>query len=266
LLNQPETGFLLSKWYLDCVDADGNLFIGYSADLEWNRIRIRYSNSLVHFHNSDVKEQKSLRQFPVPVSNSNRLTWTVPTWNIHASWDRIDPPISSKLLENDSGFIRWNCHLPKAQSNVTIDGKLVRGLGYAEKLELTIKPWNLPFHELHWGRYLSETDTIIWITWTGDEDFSVLFHNGKSFSDAIVCESEVQFNQGLSHLNFTDTIDLRKGSLNDTAFSRLTRVAKLFPGKVARTFENKWRSRGTLKTGENTLGTGWAIHEVVKWK
>jgi len=267
LLNRPETNFFLSKWYLDCVDANGNLFIGYSASLTWNRIRIHYTDGIEYFNDSGVKEQKTLKPFPTPIMNSNRLTWIVPAWDIHASWDRIDPRIYDELLDNNSGFIHWNCCFPKARSEVIIRGKnRIQGLGYAEKLELTLKPWNLPFHELHWGRFLSKTDTVIWIAWFGREEFSILFHNRKTFSDVIIAENEVQFNQGLCHLIFSDTIDIRKGPLNDTALSHLTRLRTFFPRKIARTFENKWRSKGILQTRGNRLSKGWVIHEVVKWE
>lgn len=249
------------------MDANGNLFIGYSAELRWNRIRIHFTNGFEYFDDSGLNEQKTLKYFPRPDMNSEHLTWTLPTWNIRASWDRIDPRILSELLHNDYGFIQWNCHFPRAQSVISISGKeSIRGLGYAEKLELTIKPWNLPFHELHWGRYLSENDTIIWIAWFGRENFSILYHNGKPFSDAIIAENEVQFNQGLNRLAFNDTIDLRKGSLKDTALSHLTKITKLFPKQIIRTFENKWRSKGTFKIGGKALSKGWVIHEVVEWK
>jgi hypothetical protein len=109
--------FSLNKWYLDCVDTRGNVFIGYSAVLKWKKIR----------------------------------------------------------------------------------------LNYAEKLEMSVKPWKLPLAELRWGRFLSETDTIVWIDWQGEMPVNWVFYQGNPVSQAVVGDDFVSINRGEILLQFSDS-------------------------------------------------------------
>ena len=48
------------------------------------------------------------------------------------------------------------------------------GTGYAERLELSIRPWRLPIRELRWGRFVSEGASMAWIDWQGADPTEVI--------------------------------------------------------------------------------------------
>ena len=58
---------------------------------------------------------------------------------------------------------------------------------------------------------------------------------------------------------------LRSGQLGQNVFAEVSRLATLLPHTMLSVDECKWRSRAVLQT-ENAATSGWAIHEVVRWK
>lgn len=140
------------------------------------------------------------------------------------------------------------------------------GLGYTECVELSLKPWELPFQKLKWGRFLSEKHTLIWIDWNGPSPARWLFHNGTEVVATKMSDRSIVFNSGDSTLTFGDITVLREGSLLATLFSKFDWLQELFPVRILDTIERKWVSRGVLSTRNNTSCTGWIIHEIVEWK
>jgi hypothetical protein len=139
------------------------------------------------------------------------------------------------------------------------------GLGYAECLTLSILPWKLPLHELYWGRFLSEQDAVVWVDWRGPHNSRVAVHNGEDCWVHSLTESEIVIGNSGSRLQLDRGLVLRRGRLQDTVFSSIARLAKLLPRTMLAVDECKWRSRGVLHTSHEQR-SGWAIHEVVKWK
>jgi hypothetical protein len=43
----PRPGFVLSKYYLDCVSDDGDVFIAYAAEVRWHALALSYTAVLV---------------------------------------------------------------------------------------------------------------------------------------------------------------------------------------------------------------------------
>ncbi|MEE8479006.1 MAG: hypothetical protein V3S42_03260 [Candidatus Neomarinimicrobiota bacterium] len=266
LIEEEKSDFSMSKWYMDCIDTNGNVFIGYSAVLKWKKIKLNYTNILYYDGLGKPTERSTLRKLPSPGLKNNCMTWDPSKLQTRGTWNRIDAPLRKTLLNTEVGTIRWDCFQPKANANILNgNNKIITGFGYAEKLDMTIKPWELPFNELRWGRFLSEKDTIIWVIWTGDTNCNLLFHNGKSIKDAIVSDECVDINQRELLLTFSDKLVLRKGSLISTALSNLPGLTGIFPSKVLNTYECKWRSRGILTRENKKVSDGWVIHEVIRW-
>jgi hypothetical protein len=85
-------------------------------------------------------------------------------------------------------MIRWHCVCPNADATIRIGDDTVQGLGYAEHLTMTLKPWRLPFDELRWGRFLSAADTLIWIQWRGSMSRTWIWVDGAERQRAGVTE------------------------------------------------------------------------------
>ena len=264
IIKETEPDFFLSKWYMDCIDADGNVFIGYSAALKWGKIKLNYANILLCDNQRNPQSQATFKKLPSPTFRNNHLTWTPSKLGTRGTWNSIDAPISKTLLNSDSGIIHWHCYQPKSNANVTTGNKHnISGFGYAEKLEMTIKPWELPFSELRCGRFLSEEDTIIWVNWRGDTNLNLVYYQGRPIKNAIVSDENINLGEFL--LTFSDKIILREGPLISTAISNFPGMTSVFPNKILKTYECKWRSRGILEKENNKVSTGWLIHELVRW-
>lgn len=233
--------FHLSKWYLDCVSDEGEVFLAYRAALRWRALRIHYASVL--------GRDASLRKSPSPVEGAGVLEWRAPSLEVEGRWERLDPPIRRTLAEG----VEWDCVQPRARAEVRVGRRLFRGLGYAEHLTLAIPPWLLPLDELRWGRFLSPTDGLVWIDWRGPQNRQLVFHNGVSLDS-------------LPGLDLEDGLVLRDGSLAETVLSVIPKFERLFPSRILRLRESKWRSRGILRRAGAPDARGWAIHEVVRWR
>jgi len=69
--------------------------------------------------------------------------------------------IRSLYRDGKNNELLWNCHHPKSLAEIIYDKKSYKGFGYAETLFSQVKPWNLPIEELRWGRFLSDSYTVI---------------------------------------------------------------------------------------------------------
>ena len=138
-------------------------------------------------------------------------------------------------------------------------------MGYIERVELSIPPWQLPITELCWGRFISDTDTLVWIDWRGEVSQTLLFHNGIQVPQSKITNEAVVIDHDRTVLSLTDRVVVRTGPLVSTALSMIPGITKLFPKKILHANECKWRSRGRLTVGKEQPRLGWAIHEVVKF-
>jgi hypothetical protein len=213
------------------VGETGDLAILYSADLRWRGLSIHYGSELTYRDGLPARTTHSLRKSSIEAEGR---------------WDAIDPPLApTTIFESEEGAVQWSCLRPRAEAS--IHG--VCGLGYMERLELTLPPWRLPIRQLRWGRFLSRKDAVIWIEWTGDYSKRLAYHNG-----ALVDPSAI------AHLRLEDPRVLREGCIGSTVLSAIPSAAKTFPGRLLAVRECKWRSLGHFNGQQ-----GWAIHEVVDW-
>jgi len=280
-----QTSFLLTKWYLDCVSDSGDTAIVYVADLRWNTLSIHYG-SLLTVLNGKVSSAFSLHGTSAPESSNDIIQLRQPGLEVEGEWKRLRPPVRRTVFENLQGAVDWNCLQPMSEVELRLRGGIrLRGLGYAECLTLSLFPWQLPLSSLNWGRFLSSEDAIVWIDWKGTDwqgtdwqgtDWQgpsrvrssqkrSVIHNGEEHQAVSIADSEVVFSETGSRLELDRGLVLREGRLGDTVLPGISRLAGLLPRSLLSVHEHKWRSRGVFRTA-NREQSGWAIHEVVKWK
>jgi hypothetical protein len=256
--------FLLSKWYLDCVADKGNGVIVYVAELRWKSWRTRYASTL-RFFGDKTESASSIRECSLPESSRGQISLSLPHLGVEGNWKGFAAPIKRTILENADGAVRWNCLQPGSQVDLSLDHSIkMTGLGYAELLEISVPPWNLPLSELHWGRFVSESETLVWIDWRGPYSHRLAVHNGTEREIALITTEEVRSADSSTLLTLDRRLVLRSGTLGETVFPILARLAKAIPMKMLGIHERKWRSRGVLRAQQRTA-EAWAIHEVVKW-
>ena len=258
--------FSLSKWYCDCVSDEGVAFIGYRARMRWGLLTIPYAATLYKPADGVTRERYSTRGCVTPSVEENELRWDCSRLGVRAAWSPRAPAIHRVLFDSTEGSIEWRCHFPHAQARVDLaePGRL-SGLGYAEQLHLTMKPWRLPFEELRWGRLLTPDDAVIWIEWRGREPRQWVFHNGSELRGATIDQTGVELPNDLGVVELTDPVVLREGRLTSTALGVIPWASGWLPRGIKNAHETKWLARGMLTTGTRS-SSGWAIHEVVRWR
>ena len=156
--------------------------------------------------------------------------------------------------------------MPKANGKISLpDNQNIIGLGYTEKLKMTLRPWQLPFNQLRWGRFLSADYSIVWVKVSGDSRLNLLYLNGIQKNDALITDEQIALNNGDLLLVFSNKVVLREGTLISTALANIPGLNSVFPKNILNIYEKKWRSKGVLKEGNKIIAKGWVIHEVVRW-
>lgn len=263
---EHEQNFSLAKWYLDCVAENGDAIVGYAASLRWRTLSLEYSSILSSRSSRPAKTKATIHRGTLPRSGPDGVHWDCPQLAIQGAWRGLEPSFQRALFEDSTTPLTWLCVQPRGEADIDAgDFGRFRGYGYVDYVEMSAKPWQLPLEELRWGRFLSSTDSMIWMDFKGPRTESLVFHNGTLARNGRVSDSEIEHaDQGL-RLTFEETQVLRQGDLGSTALSVIPGVNKLFPKRILEAKECKWRSRGVLTSGRNTLSTGWAIYEAVKW-
>src|SRR5438034_9233880 len=242
---ENSTSFELRKWYLDCVDAEGNAAIAYWAKLRWRYINLYYRRVAV---------------------NGVERRCTEISWRQSVSMEASAPPIRRRLFEGPDGIVDWSCEMPRAKARIGD----VRGDGYAELLRMTGPPWKLPIDELRWGRFIGGETSVAWIEWRGPLPQKLVFRDGVE-RDGVVHDDRVELplvGQALACPDRLKPVPQRavlhfgrdRVLADRTVGDALPLLKWLFPRRIRNARERKWCSRATL--GEVS---GWAIHEIVSF-
>jgi hypothetical protein len=258
--------FELSKWYLDAVGESGDVFIGYRANLRWRALSVSYAATLTG--GADAPRTRStVRPGEEPDFLEGALAWTEPKLAIAAGWRAEARPISRTLYESPEGAVVWLCLLPSARAEIECEGVVLRGLGYAERLSMTLPPWQLPIDTLRWGRFLSPGRSVVWIDWErgGGPPRTWIFVDGVE-ARGEVFEEDVFFEGGRVRLPQRDRRCLRDGRLSHLLRNLPRALRTSLPGRALAVEETKWRTRGCIEVDGAPPAGGWAIHEVVRMK
>jgi hypothetical protein len=258
------TSFNIEKLYMDCIDEKGNCFIVYWAKMDFFLIRFYYSGLVFCDSKGFTLEKSTLREIKKPaikitINLDHKLLET------SVSLIRIDKPIIQSLFkDSENNELLWNCHHPKALAEILYNGDIYKGFGYAETLFLPVKPWNLPIDELRWGRFLSDSYTVIWIKWEGKYPVNKIFLNNIEYNDAIFETDIIFFCNGLYQLKFSDIQVIRKGKLS-RLFLKI-KILKLFfnPG-ILNSTEIKYKAKTSLIKNSIVISNDWSLFEIVTW-
>jgi len=255
--------FQLRKWYADCVSDSGDAIIIYFGFARSKKISLYYSCLLQLIGNEPPRAQYSIRRSKEPIFDGATLSWRSPAFRFEGIWKTVDAHYSETVFSSERGTVEWNCLQPRATVEICFGKSRLRGLGYSEQLLMTVPPWEIPIERLLWGRFLSDTDSLVWMDWRGPVAKRVLLHNGAALIGREVTEDGVICASG-EELTFSERVALRKGTLGSSALGKVPGATKFLPRQVLGVQETKWRSRALLRKSTG-LSCGWAIHESVIW-
>jgi hypothetical protein len=236
----------------------------YWAEAKFFWIRFVYSGLIFNDTNGFTTEKSTLQKTRKPVIIGT-IEFSNKILNIEIILKRTDDAIIRSLYKDgQNNELIWNCHHPKALAEIIYNRKSYKGFGYAEPLFSYIKPWNLPLEELRWGRFLSDSHTVIWINWLGKYPVNKIFFNGLEFNDAIYEDDNIIFGEGTYQLKFTEISFIRKGKLSGL-FQKMKLLKLFLNRRISDTEETKKKASTTLTKSSVFLSSGWSLYEVVTW-
>jgi hypothetical protein len=226
-------------------------------------LKFTYTGLIFNDRNGVITELSSLNNIHEPQIENN-VHLSNDQFNVTATLKRVDEGIFRSLYNDGDKELVWNCHHPKAVAEIQFRDVLYKGTGYAETLYCTMKPWQLPIDELRWGRFLSDSYTIIWINWLGKNPLNLLFFNNREINDAVLANDNIVFAGGEYLLKFSDKQVIRKGKLSHL-FDTWPFIKVLFNPRLLGIIETKFKAKTELLRNSELLSDGWSIFEIVIW-
>lgn len=257
--------FNLTKWYLDCTDELGNSAIIYWGRLQLGALDLSYASVLGIPMGAPCTEFRSILPSPGPALTRRKGVDGVHmesiALDVEGHWIPQADPIKATLLERPDGRIQWTCIAPQARVDLRVQGKKLQGVGYVERLDMTLAPWKMPFRVLRWGRAIAARRSAVWIDWEGDYPRHDLWTNGTHCEHACISDDRVQSQDFSIELDRSRVI--REGPIGSTALARIPGLRSVAPASLLDSREHKWLSRAAFCGGSRDGASGWAIHERV---
>lgn len=264
--------FHLTKWYLDAVGEDGRVLVGHYGLLSWKGMSFRHASVLLCDRAGHVTERWASHGTSPPLLEEGSVRWTSSRPAVNGVWTQAAGFAGNadagafRLLETAEGTVDWNCLVPAARVRATLpDGSLLEGVGYAEKLELSIRPWRLPIQELRWGRFLSGGSSLVWIDWRGSEPLSVALLDGRRAEVSSIDDTSVVLAEPRGRLDLLPSVVLRDGLLGGPVLGRVPGLSRTLPARMLRVHETRRIARGVLAFENGSRREGDALFEVVRW-
>ena len=258
--------FSLTKWYFDCVAADGRVVIGYWASLAWRKIALTWQNITLYEPGHPPAARSSLVPGPPPEVAGKTITWRAPALTCAVGVESRQRPIDERLLDEGTGVVDWRAEAPAALVSVQLNGFApVQGPGYAERLFITVPPWRLPISELRWGRWLdaAASRSVVWIDWRGESPRTWVFVDGLAAAGAVVTDECVR--AGALNIAFDERRTLHARVFAEIA-ATIPPLRAVVPKSLLALRQTKWCSAGTLRNASEAALAGCAIHEVVVFR
>lgn len=250
----------LEKWYADVITDDGCVLIVYHAALALPPLpALHLAEVLGTTRDGAPFDQVTHAPAPAPRWDGTRMHLHEPRLRLTGTWSALAPPITQRLLETADGCIDWACLLPAARVDATAGGRRFTGIGYAERLTMTMAPWTIPIDVLRWGRCHLGSETLVWIDWQGPVPARWCFRDGHPVEAPEIADDRILL-EGARPLELDRRTTVRDATLGPMLPGRIPGLRALPLSRMLAGHETRWVSRATM--GEVS---GWALHERVEW-
>ncbi len=251
--------FTFEKWYFDCIDeASNDVFIGYSVKLKWKFINARYQGYVFNKHDEHTEKHSLSKRARVNVVTPI-ISFASKLFDISGTWEEKDPSFTKTVFANEKGSVMLECFQPRSAVNIRIKNGIIAGTGYCERIKLTLKPWQLPFKEIRWGRCHTESDTYIWVYSKGESGLNMLLKNNKEYKIISITPTMVETSEFT--LNF-DKLRIVQNSRIENMIQKSITLKTIIPQKAQRIHTLKFFSPVTIKSSAGAQ-TGNAIFETL---
>jgi hypothetical protein len=260
----------IEKWYADAITPAARIAIYYRAKVSVGPIDISYRGQL----DDRLGEINQLRRAATGATRSAFMSGP------SAEQPRLQGPAGEQriVLRTDTDTLCWRnavsrpiCLWSRGPHRVDWDPLVLNGAveggtigrGYAEKLVMTIAPWQLGIKRLRWGRFCGNRHSLVWIVWQGRYPLSLCLLDGRladqiDVTDDAVAAADARLRLGERRRLVDER--LGAGALADLPWPR--RVA---PIAFLRGRERKWFATGELRLDGGGIDCGEVICESVEW-
>jgi hypothetical protein len=238
--------------------------IGYVARMGYGPLSVRVAETMHWRPGEPAVPSRTALGGDLPRAAVENIAWSNSRLDSAGWWHPVMPALPAMILHEESaGWIEWSCCCPAARSSVSLAGHHFAGLGYAERLVMTLPAARLPLRELHWGRFITDTQSCVWVRWLGPVERSWCFHNGRPV--ALTAPDPRQLAWNGHRLELAGGTVLRCGRVGDSVLPDARWLRRMLPAVVRDLAETKWCSAGLLIDAQGGQHAGWAIHEVVRF-
>lgn len=251
--------FTFESWYFDCIDETTNdVFIAYTVKLRWKFINLRYHGYVlnrkdVHTERHSLSKHAKINVVTPIISISSKL------FDLNGTWEERAPSFTETIFENEKGSVYLECFQPRSDVNIRIKNGIIAGTGYCKRVKLDIKPWQLQYKEIKWGRCHTESDTYIWVYSKGEPSLNLLLKNNKQYRITSITPSMVATDEFC--LGF-DKLRIVQNSRVENLISKSISLKTLLPAKARRIHTLKFFSPVTIKSGDS-VKHGKAVFETL---
>jgi hypothetical protein len=264
MADPSDGGFRLTKWYMDCREADGRVAIAYWASLTWRSFGLTWSSVAVYDAGAPVRRTSGLGRSAEPCLDGRRLTWRDPGIEAAVDADVLQTGASVRLFARGEGRLEWTCAAPAAEVRVRASGgTTVQGRGYVEHLVLTLPPWQLPIRELRWGRWIAAeaSRSLVWIDWRGPAPATWVLRNGALCPGATVSDTEVRAGGDVVAIGARQLLHSQR---LDDVLGGIAPLRGLLPPALLAIEDTRWACDAPLRSSDGAAVPGSAIAELVR--
>lgn len=260
----------MSKWFLDCITDDGDAFIFYSGKLTWMGFQVPYTSHLMYKSDSGSDNKVWLRKTTPPKRSGDQIVWRDKRTHVEGLWFANAPPLRARLVDEENGYLDWDCWQPRSKVELNIGGNIYSGTGYAEELTMTIPPWFIGMNSLRWGHSATGEDCAVWIQIKGRQKKQWVWLNGNKCDRTEITDSALGFADEDKALSLSRKVSLESENKILNTVVKLSSVvpgfSRVIPYGFLMSEEKKWLSEAIMRSGNSAQkGKGWAIHELVNF-
>ncbi|MFZ4575659.1 MAG: hypothetical protein ACOYN0_14790 [Phycisphaerales bacterium] len=252
-------GFGLRKWYLDLASPAGDFAVCYRAELSLASLRVAAEAIVISPAHGQPTVTARLAAGGSPDATNEGLSLDLAAVGARARCAGGVTPVARTLLDGPAGSIRWTPLALNGAAIVQAGGIEYRGLGYAELIEMSLPPWQLPFTTLLWGRASFNDYGCAWIQWSGGQTLSLAVSTAGPDHTPSISADRVDLEDGPVHFRAGRVV--RDETLGAGLLGMIPLVARAVPPAFLRTHEV--RSLRPAFRGASPSSTGWAVVETV---
>lgn len=264
LVPRPRTR--LRKWYADVVTPDGALAICYVATLSAGRVRVHYS-AVLESEAPGAPLRQRQRWRAGRVVDGDEVGVDLPALGAAGTWGAGVGTQPQTIVQTDAGRITWQALRLAAPVTLTTPARTYAGTGYAEVVEVTLPPWQVPLRDLAWGRFVADDGTL-GLTW--------IVADGLAFAATGPATCAIDPDLGTVNAGRVRSADdswtlrwdgaqpIRRELVHRTILGRFAPLAAFLPRGLRGLHEDKRLSRGAY-TDAGRTSEGWVVHERVAW-